>query len=150
MHPTYPKHAVPYYLAPLWDANLAVRQAAEQKKREAARQHTEGKDKAHGTVPKELREKMKKAKASKGLLQALEEEVRKFVKKWEENSKTVEKEAPREFDSEDEEIVFVGRNGQMYDMPPSPKLQKHPDENRIQKDQLIFDSPADDHGACFG
>lgn len=149
MHPTYPKHSVPYYLAPLWDANQAARQTAE-KRREATKQHVRTKDEGRGKVPKELREKLKKAKAAKGLLQALEEHVRKFVKDWEEKAMAAEKELPPEIDSEDEEIVFVGRNGQMHDMPPSPKLSKHPDETDIKSDRLVFDSLADDRGANFG
>lgn len=149
MHPTYPKHVVPYYLAPLWDANLAARQTAE-KRREAAKQHVGAKEEGRGKVPKELREKLKKAKAAKGLLQVLEEQVRKFVKDWEEKAMAAEKELPPEGDSEDEEIVFVGRNGQMHDIPPSPKLSKHSDDNNIKSDQLVFDSLADDRGANFG
>lgn len=149
MHPTYPKHAVPYYLAPLWDANLAARQTAE-KRRETAKQDVEAKDEGRGKVPKELKEKLKKAKGAKGLLQALEEQVRKFVKDWDEKTMVAETELLPEVDSEDEEIVFVGRNGQMHDMPPSPKLSKHPDENDIKSDRLVFDSLADDRGANFG
>ena len=47
-------------------------------------------------------------------------------------------------DSDDEEIVFVGRNGQMHEIPspPSPDIFKD--------DKLVFDSAADDHGANFG
>lgn len=121
-----------------------------EKRREATKQHMREKEEGRGKVPKELREKLKKAKAAKGLLQALEEQVRKFVKEWEEKAVAAEKELPPELDSEDEEIVFVGRNGQMHDMPPSPKLSKHPDENDIKSDRLVFDSLADDRGANFG
>lgn len=141
---------MPYYLAPLWDANLAARQTAEKKRAESARQHAESKNDSHGKVPKELREKLKKAKVAKGLLQALEEEVRKFVKSWEDGTKSVEKEVPHEMDSEDEEIVFVGRNGQMHDMSPSPSLREYMDRKKIKTDQLVFDSLADDQGAHFG
>lgn len=141
---------MPYYLAPLWDANLAAKQTTERKRRESARQDTERKDEGHGKVPKELREKLKKAKAAKGLLKALEEEVRKFVKSWEDGIHIVDKGASPEMDSEDEEIVFVGRNGQMHDIPPSPKLRKYPDPKDVKTDQLVFDSLADDHGANFG
>lgn len=149
VHPTYPKHVVPYYLAPLWDANLAARKTAEQR-REATKQHVGAKDEGRGKVPKELREKLKKAKAAKGLLQALEEQVRNFVKDWDENAVAAGKELSPEVDSEDEEIVFVGRNGQMHDIPPSPNLSKHLDENDIKSDRLVFDSLADDRGANFG
>ena len=121
-----------------------------EKRREATKQHVEVKEAGRGKVPKELRDKLKKAKAAKGLLQALEEQVRKFVKDWEEKTMAAERELPPEGDSEDEEIVFVGRNGQMHDIPPSPRLSKHSDDNNIKSDQLVFDSLADDRGANFG
>lgn len=150
VHPTYPKHNVPYYLAPLWDANLPQRQEAERKRRAAMKKHVEGQSETHGKVPKELREKLKKAKAAKGLLQVLEEEVRKFIKTWEEKTQVKENEVVPEVDSEDEEIVFIGRNGYMPDMPPSPEASYFFVEKEIQTDRLIFDSMADDHGASFG
>ena len=83
-------------------------------------------------VPKELRGKLKKAKAAKGLLQDLEEQIRMFVKSWEEKMKKADRDESELIDSEDEEIVFVGRNGQMNDMPLSPNLKRdkyneHPD-----------------------
>ena len=108
VHPTYPKHTVPYYLAPLWDANVSQRQENERKRREAA-QKPKGETEAQGKVPKDLRQTLKKAKAAKGLLQVLEEEVRKFIKTWEEKT-SKEQHTASEVDSEDEEIVFVGRN----------------------------------------
>lgn len=102
-------------------------------------------------MPKELRQKLKKAKAAKGLLQVLEEEVRKFIKTWEEKTHKEEPKAP-ELDSEDEEIVFIGRNGHMHDVPPSPEASFFllDEDNNVQSDHLVFDSMADDHGASFG
>ena len=40
-------------------------------------------DESAGRVPRELREKLKKARGAKALLQDLEEEVRRFVAAWE-------------------------------------------------------------------
>lgn len=101
---------MPYYLAPLWDATVAARGTAEAKKRETQKNRSQA-TQATGKVPKELREKLKKTKAARGLLQDLEEQVRSFVKEWEEK-KGKPPPAPRpELDSEDEEIVFIGRNG---------------------------------------
>ena len=149
VHPTYPKHAVPYYLAPLWDVEMAARQAAEKTKQSARRRNSK-EEEAAAKVPKELREKLKRAKAAKGLLQDLEEEVRKFVKNWEEKQKRLQKEGLDDVDSDEEEIVFVGRTGQMHDMPPSPKAKRGTFEEDVPKDKLVFDSPVDDHGASFG
>ena len=146
VHPTYPKHSVPYYLAPLWDQDIAARAGAEEKKRETACKHAEARDASAGRVPKELREKLRRAKAAKGLLKDLEEQVRLFVKNWEDERKD---DGEHELDSEDEEIVFVGRNGQMNDVPSSPKIGL--EESDAERDQrLVFDSLADDQGASFG
>ena len=125
---------------------MAARAGAETKKREAARKHAEAGEGSDGRVPRELREKLKKAKAAKGLLKDLEEQVRLFVKDWEEERKDI---SEHELDSEDEEIVFVGRNGQMNDVPSSPKIGL--DESDAERDQrLVFGSLANDQGASFG
>ncbi|OCL02835.1 hypothetical protein AOQ84DRAFT_348538 [Glonium stellatum] len=143
VRPTYPVHAVPYYLAPLWDAGLAGRSAQKKEQRKAERKGA-GADDAAGKVPRELREKLKRSRGAKGLLQALEEEVRRFVEKWEEKEAKLEQEGLIDPDSEDDEIVFVGRNGQMNDMR-SPR-----DSEEIKREKLVFHSPVDDHGASFG
>ena len=76
----------------------------------------------------------------------LEEQVRLFVKNWEDERKDNRE---HELDYEDEEIVFIGRNGQMNDVPSSPKIGL--EESDAEKDQrLVFDSLANDQGASFG
>ncbi|KAI4143075.1 MAG: hypothetical protein LQ341_003026 [Variospora aurantia] len=150
VHPTYPKHAVPYYLAPLWDATSTARAISEAKQQEAMRNRAQP---VGGTakVPKELREKLKKTKAAKGLLQDLEEQVRSFVQQWESKKQKPPPVSKHDLDSEDEEIVFIGRNGQMHDVPQSPHAARDDfDEDDVRWDKLVFDSPADDHGASFG
>lgn len=125
---------------------MAARAGAKEKKREPARKHADARDGSAGRVPKELREKLRRAKAAKGLLKDLEEQVRLFVKNWEDERKDI---GEHELDSEDEEIVFVGRNGQMNDVPSSPKIGF--EESDAERDQrLVFDSLADDQGASFG
>ncbi|KAL8703969.1 MAG: hypothetical protein Q9201_002870, partial [Fulgogasparrea decipioides] len=150
VQPTYRKHSVPYYLAPLWDAHVAARKSAKAKKRDTAKNYSQA-TASNGKVPKELREKLKKTKAAKGLLQDLEEQVRNFVKQWDDKNKKPAPAPKPELDSDDEEIVFVGRNGQMQDMPQSPHAANDDfDEDEIRRDKLVFDSLADDHGASFG
>ena len=164
VHPTYQKHNVPYYLAPLWEHDLAAGAEAQKKKQAAARKAAQAMDEGQGKIPKELRERLKKAKAAKGLLRDLEEQVRLFVENWEEKMRLgKEKERKKkheirenELDSEDDEIVFIGRNGQMHDVPPSPKFRdsededEEEDEHRVERDRLVFDSLANDHSARFG
>jgi len=143
VRPTYPVHAVPYYLAPLWDAGLAARNAEKKRKGKSEKKGAAA-DEAAGKVPRELREKLKRSRGAKGLLQDLEEEVRRFVEKWEEKETKMEQEGLVDPDSEDDEIVFVGRNGQMNDMR-SPRSS-----GEIEREKLLFHSPVDDHGASFG
>ena len=125
---------------------MATRAGAEKKKRKATRKQIEAQDVSAGKIPRELREKLKKAKAAKGLLKDLEVQIRLFIKNWEDQRKDIDEQA---LDSEDEEIVFVGRNGQMNDSPSSPNIGL--EESDAERDQrLIFDSLANDQGASFG
>jgi hypothetical protein len=141
---------VPYYLAPLWDAGVRHRAeelSAAKKARGAAKKAggsgVEGDQK--GRVPQELRQKLKKAKGARTLLQDLEEEIREFLMEWEMKKESLGRSAEElELDSEDEEIVFVGKNGTMSDE------QRKAVEKELEKEKLIFDSLADDHGASFG
>ena len=102
-------------------------------------------DEEAAKVSKQVKDKLKRARSAKGLLQDLEEEVRQFVRNWEERQKHMEKEGLVETDSEDEEIVFVGRNGQMSDLR-SPRLT----DAELERNKLVFDSAADDRAARFG
>ena len=127
---------------------MSSQSTAENKKQD---RRTDNLQQTDAKVPKDLREKLKKRKAAKGLLQDLEEQVRKFVGDWEERRKAKGQEQPPEMDSEDEEIVFVGRNGQMHDMPPSPRANKNDLYGEDgERNKLVFYSSPDDHGASFG
>lgn len=147
---------MPYYLAPLWDAKYAAKAAEKSKnkrKRSGGGQDDAVDDKvAH--IKKELRSKLKKSRASKGLLQDLEEQVRQFVQKWQDEQKgllALEQEKEDDVDllesSDEDEVVFVGRNGQTQDM----KLpRKSSAASRAEREKLVFDSLEDDAGASFG
>jgi len=144
--PTYPVHRVPYFLAPLWDAEYAKSQKDRMKRAEAAKVPASKEEAEAAKVARELRAKLKKSKGAKFLLQDLEEEVRRFVRQWEEKQRELENEGLVDASSEDEEeIVFVGRNGVMSD----ERRQQKADAS-LEKDKLIFQSLLDDHGAAFG
>ena len=150
VHPTYPRYQeVPYFLAPLWDAREAARRDEEQKHRNRKAKGVKEEVVKVGHVPKELREKLKRAKAAKGLLMDLEEEVRKFVESWEKKQEDMRDEGLHDVDSDEDEIVFVGRHGQMHDLPPSPKAGRK-ERELLRKEKLVFDSLADDNAAGFG
>lgn len=147
VHPTHRVKNVPYYLAPLWDAGLK-RQSAERKTaaiaEKAATRTVAKKPTSPGVVPKELREKLKRSRGAKGLLMDLESEVRKFVTEWEEKERKAEAEGiPADADSEDDEIVFVGRNGRMND-----DLAK--DAEQRKRELKLFETPEGDVGGSFG
>jgi len=151
VQPTHPVHNVPYYLAPLWDAGYAKQSAAREERARLAKKKVADGATAEivGKVPKELREKLKRSKAAKGMLQDLEKEVRHFVEKWEIKCQRMEEYGIIEPDSEEEdEVVFVGRNGEMHDMPSSPRNSDELLE--LEREKLVFDSVEGDHGASFG
>ncbi|PVI04501.1 hypothetical protein DM02DRAFT_179391 [Periconia macrospinosa] len=162
VRPTHPVHNVPYYLAPLWDAGLK-RQSAERKKAadkaKTASKTVAKKPTTPGIVPKELREKLKRSRAAKGLLMDLESEVRKFVEEWEKKEHESDKEGlPSDLDSEDDEIVFVGRGGTMSDekSPPSSPLAASTaslvdvKNSQAKCELMLFETPAEDLGGSFG
>ena len=143
MHPTYPRHVVPYFLAPLWDRDTAARRDAEQQRAAAAKYQARianegGIAAAGGHVPKDLRQSLKRARAARGLLQELEEEVRRFVAGWEAKKEARHNAGLNDADSDDEEVVFVGRGGVMHDMPPSPKAKSRRGTGGSGNDALVF------------
>ncbi|KAK4110956.1 hypothetical protein N656DRAFT_799669 [Canariomyces notabilis] len=139
VHPTYPVHGtIPYQLAQYWDKGL--RERAEERKAKAAiaatarrrgypaaaAESAEGAlpgpevEAVAGHVPRDLRATAKRTPAVKSWLRVLEEPVRQFVLEQRRVAAAVVGDAVREVedgdrsdetDPDDEEIVFVGRNG---------------------------------------
>jgi hypothetical protein len=145
VHPTYPVHNVPYYLAPLWESGVRHRaeEVAAAKKKAASKKSGIVEEK--GRIPAELRNKLKKSKGAKTLLQDLEEEVRTFVQEWQgKNAWLKQGQEGGELDSEDEDLVFIGRDGGMSDE------QRRLVEEELEREKLVFDGLADDSGASFG
>ncbi|KAJ4406990.1 hypothetical protein N0V91_004156 [Didymella pomorum] len=146
VHPTYRVRNVPYYLAPLWDAGLK-RQSTKRHDHAIAEKNATrtvaNKPTEPGVVPKELREKLKRSRGAKGLLMDLEGEVRKFVAEWEASARAAEEDGlPADPDSEDEEIVFVGRNGQTHDHDGASA--------QLKRELMLFETPEGDNGGTFG
>ncbi|KAL6710954.1 hypothetical protein ACN47E_006829 [Coniothyrium glycines] len=148
VRPTHTARYVPYYVAPLWDAGLK-RQSNERKAaaiaQKSANRTVANKPTTPGVVPKELREKLKRSRGAKGLLMDLEAEVRKFVEDYEGKASQAEADGfPADPDSEEDEIVFVGRNGQMNDLQASMEAEK------IKRELMLFETPEEDVGGSFG
>ncbi|KIW85252.1 hypothetical protein Z517_00642 [Fonsecaea pedrosoi CBS 271.37] len=167
IRPTYPRRTVPYYLAPLWDA--AEFQRAVESKLKGRRESTRNQGKrvqntgmspmeeAATSIPKEVRAKLKRAKAAKGLLQDLEETVRAFVRKWNEREIRLRRDGlhdiPLTSDSEDEEIVFIGRNGAMHESTKKEQSDKDEmmwdEDETIGTEKMVFEGLDKDKGAAF-
>ena len=161
VRPTYPTRTVPYYLAPLWDAaefQRSVEAKLNHRRNGSTAQRNKKKvskeEEAASNVPKEVRAKLKRARAAKGLLQQLEEDVRAFVVRW--NAKEcrlreegLEDALVSDSEMEDDEIVFVGRNGAMHDSP-GKKQQEEDEGGLLDKEKLVFEGLLDDKGASFG
>ncbi|KAK3719268.1 hypothetical protein LTR37_004487 [Vermiconidia calcicola] len=136
--------SVPYFLAPLWDAEYSRSVQQRKKEAEAAKVPMSKEDAQAAKVKQELKATLKRARGARGLLYDLEAEVRGFVEQWEAKQRQLESEGLIEPDSEDEEIVFVGRNGVMSDE------NRRKQEKALEKDRKIFESLVDDKGAAFG
>lgn len=146
---------MPYYLAPLWDVHYA-----HVKDQQLSVKAAERANEKH-QVPKELRSKLKHARAARGMLQDLEEEVRLFIRKWNEKELLLEQEglqdAPEHSASDDseDEIVFVGRNGQMHDAPERKERLRllHAEiSSHSERDgeKMVLETMNDDRAAGFG
>jgi hypothetical protein len=160
VRPTYPTRTVPYYLAPLWDAaefQRSVEAKLSHRRNGSTAQRNKKvskEEEAASNVPKEVRAKLKRARAAKGLLQQLEEDVRAFVVRWNEKelrlrAEGLEDALVSDSEMEDDEIVFVGRNGAMHDSP-GRKQQEVDEGGTIEKDKLVFEGLLEDKRASFG
>ncbi|KAI1498901.1 R3H-associated N-terminal domain-containing protein [Biscogniauxia marginata] len=146
-HPTHPVHHIPYQVAAVWD--LRVRAEVEDKKAAAARRkqmqtRTLGDEHVAGRVPRELFQRAKKTPAVKAWVRSLEEPVRRYLV-----DRDVAKERPSEDEedsTEDEEIVFVGRNGTMRD---GWKKARREDKGSTQDEGMVFDALGDEDGGAF-
>ncbi|EAW13371.1 uncharacterized protein ACLA_054180 [Aspergillus clavatus NRRL 1] len=153
VQPTYPRHnPMPYYLAPLWDVKYAHLSQA--------KQTSQGAEHEKHRIPKELRMRLKHARAARGMLQDIEEDIRQFIQAWNEKQSLLLDEgledAPLSSDEDSEdEVVFVGRKEQMHDSPEHKtrlrelraNINKH---NERDGEKMVLESMVDDRAAGFG
>ncbi|KAL5325643.1 hypothetical protein ACEPPN_006771 [Leptodophora sp. 'Broadleaf-Isolate-01'] len=140
---------VPYYLAPLWDAGIAHRASERASLHSASAAHAKrtGIVEEKGRVPADLKNKLKKAKGAKTLLQELEGEIRSFVREYERAERLrearlngQEKEEDEAFlDSEDEEIVFIGRDKDGHGITMSDEV-KNVVEEELRREKIVYES----------
>ncbi|KAK0620180.1 R3H-associated N-terminal domain-containing protein [Immersiella caudata] len=153
VQPTYPVlPTVPYALAQYWDKGLRERVeerkaafAVHRKKGSVVVSATEVRVEV-GRVPKDLRAKAKKTPAVKSWLRVLEEPVRQFLVDRGLVAKVDE--SAVESDTEDEEIVFVGRNGTMMDGKTFKKAQRVEKEKPVESG-MVLDTTGNDESGAF-
>ncbi|KAK4161054.1 R3H-associated N-terminal domain-containing protein [Cladorrhinum sp. PSN259] len=166
VRPTYPVlPTVPYQLASFWDRGL--RDHVEERKAAFAAHR-----KAHipgvggnsavpelGHVPQNLRATVKRTPAAKSWLRVLEEPLRQFVVERglarEPDTSAITDSSDEETDPDDEEIVFVGRNGRMRDGKPLSETpykkasRQTPDSKNPAEKGMVLDTAEDDSGGAF-
>ena len=99
-------------------------------------------------MPRELHSKAKKTPAVKSWLRVLEEPVRQFLVERGGRAEAAEEESDSSLDSEDEEIVFVGRNGSMTDARGWKRARRETKDAEPQQG-MVLDSLGDDESASF-
>lgn len=155
VHPTHPIHRVPYSIAQFWDHG--VRQRVEEKtiRLQAARKKQQLKSGSAtglgaGEVPRDLREASKRSAVVKTWVKALEEPVRQFL--YGQQEQEIVDSAAEDMDSEDEEIVFVGRNGATRELQERKATWKYAHREVSQEmvdSGMVFDSFGTDESAAF-
>jgi len=124
---------VPYALAALWDA----RRAEEERKSRKLHKQNVAPGNAQQQVPKTLRDKLKRSRCAKFLLQDLEEDVRAFLQAWESDEENNLSESQKEI-LEDDDYVLITSN-------PQRSRSASLETVDIQKEKLIFSSGLDDN-----
>lgn len=156
VHPTHPIHHIPYQLAQFWDRG--IRQNVEDKtfKLQAARKKQQLKTGRAtglgvGEVPRDLRESAKRSPVVRTWVRVLEEPVRQYLSQNAAGVDDVDS-AAEEMDSEDEEIVFVGRNGAMRELREKKtrwKMARREVLSETVESGMVMDSFGDDETAAF-
>lgn len=166
VHPTHPVQRVPYQLAQFWDRG--VRQRVEEKtaKLQAVRKKQQLKTGSAtglgvGEVPRDLREMAKRTPAIRGWVHAIEEPVRQFLfEEQDRRSESAQRQCggddisnQSDLDSDDEEIVFVGRDSAMRELREKKearcrRAKKAANRERIDSG-VVFDSFGEGESAAF-
>ncbi|KAI1461856.1 R3H-associated N-terminal domain-containing protein [Annulohypoxylon moriforme] len=145
--PLYPVNHIPYQIAAAWDKR--VRAEVEEKRAAAARRkqmqtRTLGDEHVTGRVPRELFQRAKKTPAVKTWVRSLEEPVRQYLVDQELAKKPTTSNSDE--DTEDEEIVFVGRDGSMHEGWKKARRENH---GKTEDEGMIFDALGNDADSAF-
>ncbi|KAF5022282.1 hypothetical protein F66182_5659 [Fusarium sp. NRRL 66182] len=157
---THPIHRVPYQIAQFWDHG--VRQRVEEKtaRLQTARKMQQLKAGSAtglgaGEVPRDLREATKRSPVVRTWVRSLEEPVRQYLASQQAQAVAADEDADsaaEQMDSDDEEIVFVGRNGAMRELREKKATWRHAHREVSQEtvdSGMVFDSFGTDESAAF-
>ena len=166
VHPTHPVHRVPYQLAQFWDRGVRQRVEDKTTKLQAIRKRQQlmagsATGLGVGEVPRDLRETAKRTPAVRSWIRALEEPVRQFLHK-EQDRRHEPVQSQRgdgvistedDLDSDDEEIVFVGRDGAMRELREKRetryRLARREVSHETVDSGVVFDSFGEGESAAF-
>ncbi|QUC19915.1 uncharacterized protein UV8b_04156 [Ustilaginoidea virens] len=167
VHPTHRVHHVPYQLAQFWDRGVGRRVDDRAARLQAARKKQQLKTGTAtglgvGEVPRDLRETAKRTPAVRNWVRVLEEPVRRFLREEHRRRQpsAQRQQAPAsmdaagsEVDSDDEEIVFVGRDKAMRELRAKKQLRHRKAAGQANHQALdsgvVFDSFGDGESAAF-
>ncbi|KAG6013034.1 hypothetical protein E4U54_007161 [Claviceps lovelessii] len=168
VHPTHKVHRVPYSLAQFWDRGVRQRLEEKASSLQAVRKKQQRKTGSAtglgvGEVPRDLRETAKRTPAVRDWVRVLEEPVRQFLR--EEHQQRLQQQravssqdktdlsAVSDMDSDDEEIVFVGRDGAMRELQEKKaarhRLARRDGSHEMFDSGVMFDSFGDGESAAF-
>ena len=151
VHATHPIQHTPYKLARFWErgvreqledrtAQLLAQRKAQQLQKGSAT------GLGMGEVPRDLRETSKRSPTVRSWIKDLEEPIRRYLDMQRGASDDVSEED--EMDSEDEEIVFVGRKAAREKIGDW-KMAHREDEGRVVDEGIVFESFGVDESAAF-
>ncbi|KAH6895727.1 R3H-associated N-terminal domain-containing protein [Thelonectria olida] len=162
VHPTHPVHHIPYQLAQFWDRGVRERVEGKTAKLQAARKKQQLKTGSAtglgaGEIPRDLREASKRTPVVKTWVRALEEPVRNYLcdqlRREEELAHEDVDSAAEQMDSDDEEIVFVGRNGAMRELQEKKTGRWRRARREVSQETvdsgMVFDSFGTDESAAY-
>ncbi|ATY63695.1 uv-damaged DNA-binding [Cordyceps militaris] len=155
VQPTHPIHNVPYQIAQFWDRGVRDRVDDKTRRLQDARKKQQllsgsATGLGVGEVPRDLRESAKRSPAVRGWVRALEEPVRQFVHAHMSGAESAEE--SEELDSDEEEIVFVGRSDALRALQEKKKKTTTLRAARSESSGetgVVFDAFGDDESASY-
>ncbi|KAJ6447155.1 uv-damaged DNA-binding protein [Purpureocillium lavendulum] len=162
VRPAHPVRRVPYQLAQFWDRGVRQRvedktsalQAARKKQQRNAGSAT---GLAVGEVPRDLRESAKRNPVIRNWVRSLEDPVRQYLvdeqRHQEGSAKQPDDIETEDLDSEDEEIVFVGRKSAMRELKEKREARHRMARREVEHETVdsgvLFDSFGEGDNAAF-